>query len=252
MEVRLLGSGGFLPTDARETACFYLREGDDVLLLDAGTGMRRLVTDPALLDGVRSLNIALTHFHLDHTAGLVGVPALKGVPERVVWAPGRRIAGLSAGEVIHRLLGPPFLAGTREDVNPRWLTGIEELEREVEIGPFFVELRTQPLHNGPTLALKVNGTLAYCTDTAFDRENARFARGATVLLHEAFHAADETGDHIHSAAGEAARVAAEAEVERLVLIHVNPVSRSDDELLEFARARFGSAVVGRDGLLLEA
>lgn len=49
MEVRLLGTGGWLPTDERETACMYVRSGPDVLLLDAGTGARRLITEPALL-----------------------------------------------------------------------------------------------------------------------------------------------------------------------------------------------------------
>ncbi len=35
MDVRLLGSGGWIPTDARETSCVYLRDGADVLLLAA-------------------------------------------------------------------------------------------------------------------------------------------------------------------------------------------------------------------------
>jgi ribonuclease BN (tRNA processing enzyme) len=248
VEIRLLGSGGWLPTDRRETACVYLREGDHVLLLDAGTGMRRLVTEPELLEGVQILSVALTHFHLDHTAGLVGVPAFGGVPVREIWAPGRLVAGVPARDLVHRLLGPPFLAGTPSDVNPRWLTGIEELGRDVEIGPFRLELRLQRLHNGPTLAFKVNGSLAYCTDTAYDVENAGFVRGADALLHEAMHAADQTDDPIHSAAGEAARVAAAAEVERLILVHVNPASRCDEELLNFACARFADSVVATDGL----
>jgi ribonuclease BN (tRNA processing enzyme) len=76
LNVRCLGTGGWMPTDRRETACYALRDGADLLVLDAGTGFRRLVTDPALLEGVERLHVVLTHFHLDHTAGLVCLPAL--------------------------------------------------------------------------------------------------------------------------------------------------------------------------------
>ena len=239
-----------MPTDRRETACVYLREGAEVLLLDAGSGFRRLATDPELLAGVERLHVALTHFHLDHTAGLIGLPAVKAVPTREVWAPGRLIARASGEEMIHRLLDPPFLAGTPGDVTGTMLTAVHELDTDTEIGPFRVELRVQPLHNGPTLALRVNRELAYCTDTAYDEENVAFVRGARTLLHEAFWADDRTEDRQHSAAGEAARIAAAAGVERLLLVHVNPVTGSDEELVRFAREHFDAAEVGRDAIAL--
>jgi ribonuclease BN (tRNA processing enzyme) len=248
VEVRLLGSGGWLPTDRRETSCVYLREGAEVLLLDAGTGLRRLVTEPSLLDGVERLCVALSHFHLDHTAGLVGLPALLHVPLREVFSPGRMLAGADGAELVQRLLGPPFLMRRAEDLD-ELLTGIHELNGGFEAGAFQIETRHQPLHPGTSLAFKVNGWLAYCTDTAYDPRNAEFVSGARVLLHEAMHAADETDDPAHSAAGEAARIAADAGVERLVLVHVNPALADDGELESFARARFQASEIGRDGLV---
>jgi ribonuclease BN (tRNA processing enzyme) len=251
VDVRFLGSGGWLPTDRRETACILLTEGEDALLLDAGTGMRRLVTEPSLLDGIERLHVALTHFHTDHTFGLIALPGLRGFCSmREIWAPGRSVAGVDADTIIHRLLDPPFLGDTPARVTREWLTGIHELEGTVEIGPFRVETRLQPKHNGPTVALRVNGELAYCTDTAYDEENADFARGARVLLHEAMLATDTTEDPIHSAAGEAARIAAAAEVERLVLCHVNPTPGSEDGLVEMARERFEASDVAEDGMTL--
>jgi len=239
-----------MPTDRRETACVYLREGPEALVLDAGSGFRRLVTDPELLEGVERLSIVLSHFHLDHTAGLVCLPGLKHVPAREIWAPGRLVSGEPADELVHRLLDPPFLAGDPGDVTRVFATAVHELGRDVEIGPFHVELRVQPLHNGPTLALKVNGELAYCTDTAYDEENAAFVRGARTLLHEAFWPGDTTDDVQHSAAGEAARIAAAAEVERLVLVHLSPLIRDEEEFLVGARARFANSEVAQDGLTL--
>jgi ribonuclease BN (tRNA processing enzyme) len=222
-----------------------------VLLLDAGTGMRRLVTEPTLLDGVRHMSIALTHFHLDHTAGLAAVPGLRELETREIWAPGR-LHRASAAELVERLLGIPFLASTPDGVVGAMLSGVHELEGSVEIGPFRVETRVQPRHAGPTLGLKVNGTLVYCTDTAADEATVTFAAGARFLLHEAFWAADETDHPIHTAAGEAARIGAAAEVERLVLVHVNPTLADDAELLRFARPHFFGTEAGRDGLAWSA
>jgi ribonuclease Z len=95
--------------------------------------------------------------------------------------------------------------------------------------------------------------VAWCTDTAYDAENVELARGVRALFHEAFHADDRTDDPGHTAAGEAARLAAEAEVEQLVLIHVNPEHDDDEALLTAARARFSATDVGVDGfeVLLE-
>jgi ribonuclease BN (tRNA processing enzyme) len=246
VEARLLGSGGWIPTDARETACVLVRAGTHALVLDAGSGLRRLVTEPDLLAGIERLSIVLTHFHLDHTIGLLYMPALRHVPERDLWAPGRLLFDTPAKELVHRLLDPPFLASEAKQLTAELFTRIEELPGEVELDSFRLETRVQPKHAGPTLAFKLDGELAYCTDTAYDPENAAFVRGARVLLHEAFHAADETDDPIHSAAGEAARIAEAGGVGRLVLVHVHPLQRDEEELLGFARKRFPASEVGRD------
>ena len=76
------------------------------------------------------------------------------------------------------------------------------------------------------------------------------ARGARVLMHEANDVGESSNGDIHSASGEAARIAAAAGVDRLVLVHVHPTTSSDDELLRFARPRFAETVVGRDRLVL--
>jgi ribonuclease BN (tRNA processing enzyme) len=242
VEVRLLGTGGWLPTDERETACIYVRSGPDLLLLDAGTGARRLITEPGLLEGVERLYVVLSHFHLDHVMGLVALAGLE--LEREVWMPARLLAGLPAEEVFERLVGPPFFTGTDVVGTPR------ELDAGRELGPFRVEIRVQPQHPGKTIAVKVEGSLAYCTDTAYDSANIEFARGASVLLHESFWPGDTTDDPGHTAAGEAGRLAAEAGVERLVLVHVNPEGDGDDELAASARAHFRAVEVGRDRAVL--
>ena len=69
MKAWILGSGGFVPTDRRETTCVLIRRGPAALVLDAGSGFQRLLTDSSLLDGATTLDVLLTHFHHDHIAG---------------------------------------------------------------------------------------------------------------------------------------------------------------------------------------
>jgi ribonuclease BN (tRNA processing enzyme) len=236
----LLGSGGWIPTSRRETCCAYLRNGDAVLLIDAGTGVQRLVEHPDLLEGVGRLDIVLTHFHLDHVAGLSYLPALPLRP--ALWGPGELLTGTATALILDRLFGSPLFAATLEE-----LADVQDLPSgDTQVGPFPVATRVQRLHTDPTLALRIGDDLTYCTDTASDPDNAAFARASRLLLHEAWYAQPETDDQTHSAAGEAGRIAAAAEVERLVLIHVSPLSPSDEELARAAQAEFPRSSVGQD------
>ena len=81
------------------------------------------------------------------------------------------------------------------------------------------------------------------------------AKGADLLVHEATFSQEdaaracETG---HSTAHEAATIARDAGVRRLVLTHISPrYSREAPELLAEARAVFGETLIARDGMELE-
>lgn len=246
MQARLLGSGGWLPADGREICCLYVRSGTEALVIDTGTGARRLITDADLLDGVERLHVVLTHFHLDHVFGLCALPALELPVE--IWAAGNALAGVSTVELLHRLLDPPFLLRGPADL-AKHVDEVHELEPgAAQIGPFRVETRVQRRHPEPTLGVKIDGSLVYCTDTSYDEGTVEFARGARVLFHEGFHAADSCDKDGHTGAGDAARLAAAARVERLILIHLHPKLADDSELLELARPHFAATEVGRDGL----
>jgi len=221
-----------------------VRRGDDALLIDSGTGAARLLAERELLAGAERLDVVLTHFHLDHSGGLFYLADL-GLPF-TVWGAGEALEGTPTEKLVRRLLGSPFAP-------PGFIAEytIRELAvGEAEVGPFRLRSRIQTRHGNPTLALRLDDALAWCTDTAYDEGNVEFVRGVGVLAHEAFHAADATDDTGHTAAGEAARLAAEAGVGRLVLIHVNPDGGDDEELLAFARPHFEATVVGTDGLEL--
>lgn len=249
MEIRILGSGGWVPTPQRFTSCIYVREGENLLLLDAGMGVGRLFAQPELLDGVTRVDVLLTHWHLDHVAGLGFLTLHQGMPKPTLWGPGASVLGTPATDVLGRVLGPPFFSSSTDAARARF-AGVRDVEAgTVEIGRFRLQLRVQALHATPTLAIRLGDTFALCTDTGYDEANVDFVRGVRVLLHEAVYAADDCEDDWHSAAGHAARIAAAAGVERLVLVHIDPGLADDAELARHARARFAASEVGRDGPL---
>lgn len=100
-------------------------------------------------------------------------------------------------------------------------------------------------HTVPSIALRLEsvrggGVAAYSSDTSRSDLVARMADAADVLVHEA------TGDFRgHTSAQDAAHVARQAGVGRLILVHLPPVIPEED--LAEARDSFPNLEVGRDG-----
>lgn len=126
------------------------------------------------------------------------------------------------------------------------------------------------LHRGETVTLEDGRTIGpadlvgtprrgrkvvYSGDTRPTLTVLEASRGADLLIHEATFGGDEAERAIetgHSTAAEAARLALEAGVRRLVLTHISPrYTRDAPELLAEARAVFPETTVARDGMVLE-
>ena len=64
LRLHCLGTAGYHPNATRHTSCYFLPESG--IVLDAGSGIFAL---PPLVE-TSSLDILLSHAHLDHTLGL--------------------------------------------------------------------------------------------------------------------------------------------------------------------------------------
>jgi ribonuclease BN (tRNA processing enzyme) len=241
VRLELLGCGGAAPSATRETACLLIRDGGRALLLDLGTGGRRLVGDTTRLDGVSQVDLLLTHFHLDHVCGLTYLPMI-GV-DVTIWGPGAWLYGSETAAIIAPLMRPPIAA---TDVSATY--AVKELQAgEQSIGGFGVRAAPQPHHWAPTAGLRIDDAIALITDTPYEPTSADLAAGVEHLLHEAWSSSAEPLYREQDAtAADAARVAEEAGVNTLTLIHLNPRLADLSVLIDDARAIFEPVTIGKD------
>jgi ribonuclease BN (tRNA processing enzyme) len=247
-----LGTNGYIPTHGRQTMCFLVRLESRALLLDAGTGVARLLEPSVreLLEDVERLDVILSHFHLDHVVGLSYLPGVW--PERPVriHAPAPPMVDADPREALCRLIHPPLFPIPLAEFPMRLV--LEPVASEgFEIDGLEIGLRSQD-HPGGSVGIRVGEALAYVTDTTADEGTAHLADGVDVLVHEVWSGPDEEGGAFgHSAAGQVARLADLAGARRLMPAHHHPshtaadLERLVDGLAERTSAKVVLPVEGR-------
>lgn len=212
-----------------------------MLVLDAGTGMRRLTG--SLPQPLKRVDILLTHLHLDHLQGLGFFDPLymEGV-EVHIWGPGGVTHKLA--KRLSRYLSPPLfpihLLSLPCDIEIH-----ETGQGEHEIGEFRVQT-DYVCHPGPTIGYRIansGAVLTYLPDhepalgvSSFPREpewtsGYFLARQADMLIHDAQYTQEQYERHVgwgHSSIEDAIRFAVLAEVRQLILFHHDPQHTDDD------------------------
>lgn len=245
MKLILLGTTGYHPNDRRQTACLMLPELG--VVFDAGTAMYR-VKDQIVTP---HLDVYLTHAHLDHCVGLTFMfDVLEGHDIQDVRVFGEPAKLDAIGEhLFSELLFP---------VKPPLTFCPLEDEHRLADGARLSHFPLQ--HPGMSVGYRIDWpdrSMAYVTDTvaAADASYVDKIRGVDLLIHECYFGDDRpeqaalTG---HSCLTPVAQVAKAAEVGRMILVHINPLLETDDELdIDAARKVFAKTEIGVDGMELE-
>jgi ribonuclease BN (tRNA processing enzyme) len=245
MKLILLGTSGYHPSDDRQTACLMLPTSG--LVLDAGTAMyrvcRHLATD--------ELDIFVTHAHLDHVIGLTYLMDVLAVrPMRRITVHGRT----DQLEAIDRHVFAEPLFPVRPPMTVRPLAGDVMRSDGGRVRHFALS------HPGGAVGYRLDWpdrSMAYVTDTTASPEAAYVdrIRGVDLLVHEC-HFRDGMAEKArltgHSCTTAVAEVARQADVGRLVLVHINPLATAEDPVgLDIARATFPQTDLGTDNMVVE-
>jgi ribonuclease BN (tRNA processing enzyme) len=223
--------------------CVRGRDGT-LLVLDAGTGVRRL--GATLTPAVRRVDILLTHLHMDHVQGLGFFAPLywRGF-EVHIWGPASATMTLQAR--LMRYLSPPLFPVHLSEL-PCQLSFHGVPCGEVEIGEFRVAAE-MICHPGPTVGYRVTdprgAVLAYMPDhepalgnphfPSLPREwtsGAVLAAEADLLIHDSQYSSRQyltKAGWGHSALTHTMRFGALCGVKRLVAFHHDP-NHSDADL----------------------
>jgi phosphoribosyl 1,2-cyclic phosphodiesterase len=266
MKVTMWGTRGSQATPGNETlryggntSCVEVRATPDTsVVLDAGTGIRRLgiALDPEIV----RVDVLLSHLHMDHIQGLgFFAPFFRPSGEIHVWGPASATMDLRTR--LTRYLSPPLFPVRIRDLDAR-VELHDAPEEPVSIGGFEV-VAQHVIHPGPTVGYRIaadGASVAYLPDhepalgaRQFPEEprwtsGFDLASGVDLLIHDGQYSDVERAARIgwgHSSVIEAVALAELAKVRRLILFHHDP-SHSDavlDELTEAARARATSIEV---------
>jgi phosphoribosyl 1,2-cyclic phosphodiesterase len=237
--LKFWGVRGSIPTPGAgtvryggNTSCVEVRHGDDIVILDAGTGLRALGSALLAEFKNRPLNLTLlvTHTHWDHIQGLPFFAPIYNsrCRLRILGAPGTRESLVSAltGQMESTYFPVPFakVPGNIE---------IEEVtDFNFNIGP--VQVRAQRSnHPGLCFGYRLfspDGLIVFFPDSeprggGENREMIEFIRDADVLILDSQYGAAEYKNHTgwgHGCLDDTVALALRAGVRHLCLFHHDP------------------------------
>ncbi len=274
MRVRFWGVRGSIAAAGPETAqvggntsCVEVRvsdgtaDGETLVILDAGTGLRRLGES---LRGPVAAHLFFSHLHWDHIQGFPFFgPAYAPGNRLTLHAPERCAPNGNVRAALEAQMRAPHFPVGLDAMRAELSFCAVAAGAEIVVGAARVQSAAAKHPNG-CLAYRVSAggrSVVYATDTEhdasgrIDRQLVELARGADVLIYDAQYTVEEYAGKRgwgHSTAEEGARLAEAAGVGQLVLYHHDP-THDDWQIARIeaaTRARFPNTVAAREGLTL--
>jgi ribonuclease BN (tRNA processing enzyme) len=228
VKITVLGCSGSVPGPDRSTSGYLVEADGARLVLDLGSGTFGNLQNhcsPFDLDAV-----LLSHLHLDHCADFSALTTYRRAHPRPPYSPyERRLPVFAPAGAPGRLANAH--AASREELDSVGLEDVFEFiplqQGKIRVGPFDITIAAMR-HICEAYAFRVEcagRSLVFSGDTAPCPELAELATGADVLLADAAWR-DRGGrvDNLHMSGREAAGIAVDAGVGRLLLTHVLPWS----------------------------
>lgn len=209
-----LGVGGWI-SDPRlgHTSILIESSSGEVILLDAGEGVYAKLKNFGY--DVDDINyVVITHGHGDHVLGLPTLVQIRMHNDL------EKLCIITFHENVETIKTILKITGYNNAEN---FVKILELEpnKELSIGEYTLEF-IEARHTIPAVSVKVNvegKCIVYSGDTAYNPKLKDFAKQCNLLIHEASNYSQEAYKYGHSSYQDAMKIAAEADVDTLALVH---------------------------------
>jgi ribonuclease BN (tRNA processing enzyme) len=248
MKLTVLGAGTVLPATGRSPSGYLVEFGGRQILFDIGAGT--LARLDAAGHSYRDLDVvAISHLHADHVLDLIAL--LQANNATPGWTRTARL----------HLIGCRGLAAFVDSIvalfdgaaPENYAIEVRELDPGRHYLPGIVVEAALTRHTANSLAFRLEAegkSLVYSGDAVETAELANLARGADVFVCEcSFPRGVVTADHLTADA--AARLAATANVRRLVLTHTYPSTDAPTVAGQAAEIYRGEIAVAVDGARFE-
>ncbi len=240
MLIRCWGARGSIPVSGQEylhyggdTPCIEIRTNDDdIVIIDAGSGVRRL-GNRLIAEDRHAYTMIFTHAHWDH---IMGFPFFKPVylAETRIAMFGCPFAQASVKAIISRIMNPPNFPVNFENITADLRYQEACLETfaigGMRVTPIPISHPNQGMgyrfeEEGKSFVFLTDNELTYRHPGGLAYEDYRaFAKGTDLLIHDAEYLPEEyrlTRTWGHSVYTDAVGLALEAGVARLGLFHHN-------------------------------
>jgi len=246
MEVVFLGTNGWYDTKTGNTTCVLVESKEHLIILDAGNGIHKV---DQYHQGQKPVFLFLSHFHLDHIAGL-------HILNKFNFKRGLQIFGpVGTTTILNNIVNEPFTVPLSQ---LPFKVEINELHEGTHNIPFLVECMYL-FHSSKCLGYRFQldrKIITYCPDTGICENAITLARNADLLIAEcSFKRGQRNQKWPHLNPDDAVAIANEARAKKLALVHFDAaVYKSLEERIatqEDMRMIFRNLVVSFDDMQLK-
>ncbi len=243
------------------TPCVEVRAGSTTLILDAGTGLRKLGQSLIARNPRVDVTLLLSHVHWDHIQGLPFFAPLYMPTTRIHVVGGANPMPLR--DCLHRQMSAPNFPVDLRDI-PSTLTYFEMRDQQKAVFKDAEVTAVKANHPDGVYAYRIDHggrSIVYATDTehysCVDKRLVNLCRDADLLIYDTQYLPEEYAGERgmsrvgwgHSTYQAAAELAKAANVKQIALFHHDP-DRTDEAVLQIesrAQALFGRSFAAREG-----
>ncbi len=242
MEIKILGTQSPYNTDNHNCPGFLITDGNSRIMLDCGSGSHRMLKYPRELE---NLTVIISHLHRDHYNDLFNIQYAS-----LVFHGQKR---LEKPVSVYMPASPQVIYDDICSETNAYCT-YSAIDKNTVLNTGNLKIDFMPvIHPMETYAVRITdgkSTFVYTSDTSYAAKDniVEFAKNADILLSEASLLVSDGFPEInsHLTARQAATIAREAGVKKLIITHFWP-EKSPQQFVNEAKTVFDNTFAANEG-----